>query len=29
MIEEAYKRITESVLHPSTEVMGGVLEDES
>ncbi len=24
-----YKRITESVLHPSTEVMGGVLEDEA
>jgi len=24
-----YKRITESVLHPSTEVMGGVLEAET
>ena len=24
-----YKRITESVLHPSTEVTGGVLEDEA
>jgi tRNA(adenine34) deaminase len=24
-----YKRIKESILHPSTEVMGGVLEDEA
>ena len=24
-----YKRITESILHPSTEVKGGVLEDEA
>jgi tRNA(adenine34) deaminase len=24
-----YKRITENVLHPSTEVIGGVLEEEA
>ena len=24
-----FKRITEPVLHPSTEVIGGVLEDEA
>ena len=27
--KRGYKRITENILHPSTEVIGGILEDEA
>lgn len=27
--KRGYKRITENILHPSTEVVGGILEDEA